>query len=176
MNVYFHDINNLNKTWSREAIIGKDLKTWMENQLCNVNNSDKYGNKFVNQDPRLMKAVKDLQEYELECHQRQYYIGFDHIKQLLNEYIHDVNHLKKTWSREAIIGENLQKWMNILISYINNPDKNGDKFVNKYPELIEAVKELEAYELECQKQQVLIRIDHIKKLFNEYIHDVNHLN
>ena len=56
MNVYFHDVNNLNKTWSRKAIIGKDLKTWMDHQLCNVNNSDKYANKFVNQDPRLIEG------------------------------------------------------------------------------------------------------------------------
>ena len=75
-----------------------------------------------------------------------------------------------------MIGKDLKIWIDKQISYVNNPDnKYANRFVNKFPELIVAVKELKAYELECQKQQILIGIDHIKKLFNEYIHDVNHL-
>ncbi len=175
MNEYIHDINNLNKEWGRKAIMGNDLKNWMDQQIFFVNKLDKYSTVFANKFPELIVAVKDLQAYELECQKQQYYIGIDHIKKLVNEYIHDVNHLNKRWDRKAIIGKDLSKWMTLQIKYVNNPDKYGNMFVNKYPELIVAVKDLQAYELECQKQQYYIGIDHIKKLVNEYIHDVNHL-
>ena len=173
-NEYIHDINHLNKRWDRKAIMGNDLAKWM--QISYVNNPDKYGNMFVNQHPRLIEAVKELQSYELECQKQQYYIGIEYIKKLFNEYIHDINHLNKRWDRKAIMGNDLTKWMKNQISYVNNLDKYGNMLINQHPRLIEAVKDLQEYELECQKQQYYIGIEHIKKLMNEYIHDINHLN
>ena len=164
MNEYIHDVNHLTEKWSREAMIGKDLKIWIDKQISYVNNPDnKYANRFVNKFPELIVAVKELKAYELECQKQQILIGIDHIKKLFNEYIHDVNHLTEKWSRETIIGNDLKIWIGFQISYVNNPDnKYANMFVNKFPELIVAVKDLQQYELECQKQQILIGIDHIK--------------
>ena len=123
----------------------------MNKQFTFVNNPDKNVNRFVNQDPRLIEAVKDLEAYELECQKQQVLIEIDHIKKLFNEYIHDVNHLNKKWSRKTIIGKDLKSWMDKQIPFVNNPDKYANMFVNQDPRLIEAVKELQAYEIECQK-------------------------
>ena len=147
----------------------------MDLQITYVNNPNTQGDTFVNKYPQLIVAVKDLDAYELECKKQQYYIGIDHIKKLFNEYIHDVNHLTEKWDRKNIMGKDLKSWMDKQISYVNNPNKNGDRFVNQHTQMIVAMKDLDAYELECKKQQYYIGIDHIKKLFNEYIHDVNHL-
>jgi len=176
MNEYIHDVNHLTERWSREAIMGKYLKSWINIQSTIVNNPDNNGHRFVNKYPEMIVAVKDLQSYELESQKQHVLIRIDHIKKLFNEYIHDVNHLNKRWDRKVIMGEDLSNWMIIQKTSVNNPDNNGDRFVNKYPRLIEAVKDLESYEIECQKQQYYIGIDHIKKIFNVYIHDVNHLN
>ena len=157
MNEYIHDVNHLNKRWSRETIMGKDLGNWMNSQISLVNNPDTQGDKFVNQHTQMIVAIKDLDAYELECKKQQYYIGIDHIKKLFNEYIHDVNHLNKRWSGKAIVGKDLSNWMDNQISLVNNPNKNGDTFVNKYPQLIVAVKDLDAYELECKKTAILHR-------------------
>jgi hypothetical protein len=119
--------------------------------------------------------VKDLKQYELDCQKNQYYIGIDHIKKTMNDYIHNVNNLNKEWARKTIMGEDIQIWMDRQLFYVNNPDNNGTMFVNQHQGLIDAVKDLKQYVLECKKKFQELKKEHKKKK-NTDVHQLNNVN
>ena len=71
------------------------------------------------------------------------------------------------------MGEDIQIWMDRQFSYVNNPDKYGTRFVNQG--LIDAVKDLKQYVLECKKKFQELKKEHKKKK-NTDVHQLNNVN
>ena len=168
MKLCSEDINHVTERWIRQTILGQELRNWLNNQLSIVNNPETGHNskRFVNQHPQLRDAIKEIPTYEHECQINLFFSGISHIKMTMKLYSEDINHVTEKWSRQTILGQELRNWLENQLSIVKNLETghNSKLFVNKHPQLRDAIKKIVIYEYECKKNFQNLKKEHKQKV------------